>query len=73
MQRSKVKIGELNFEFIDREDEATFPVLEIENDASMVFEKVELQKAVELRELLDQFIKAYDFHSSDPSSRFENP
>jgi hypothetical protein len=32
------------------------PVLEIENDASMVFETVDVAKAMQLRDLLEDFI-----------------
>lgn len=54
--REKVKIGELNFEFISQSPEDGQPVLEIENDASMVFEKVDKQKARELKALLEKYI-----------------
>jgi hypothetical protein len=54
--KEKVKIGELNFEFISQSPEDGRPVLEIENDASMVFVKVDKQKARELKSLLEKYI-----------------
>ena len=53
-----VKIGELNFELLTstEEDEEEKILLEIENDASMVFESVDVPKAIQLRNLLDEYI-----------------
>jgi hypothetical protein len=63
MKKESVKIGELNFELTtaDRDaetEEPTRPVLEVENDASMVYLKIEKSEAIRLRRLLDQFIQA---------------
>lgn len=59
MRKSQVKIGELNFELRspEMEEEEGFSQLEIENDASMVFETVNVEKARELRNLLDQYLR----------------
>lgn len=53
-----VKIGELNFELLSstEEEEEEKVLLEIENDASMVFESVDVTKAIQLRNLLDEYI-----------------
>ncbi|WPU66758.1 hypothetical protein [Peredibacter starrii] len=53
-----VKIGELNFELLTsaEEEEEEKILLEIENDASMVYESVDVPKAIQLRNLLDEFI-----------------
>ncbi len=57
MIKRHVKIGELNFDIITPVDEESLPTLEIENDSSAVFIKVELEKAIELRDLLNAFIQ----------------
>ena len=54
--KKKVIIGELNFELTTPENEENQARFEIENNASMVFERVELESALELRNLLDDFI-----------------
>ena len=56
MLRTHIKIGELKFELIVPEDSEDLPVLEIENDASMVYEIVDANKAMELRNLLDEYL-----------------
>ena len=57
MNRMLVKIGELNFELLtSAEEEEEKVLLEIENDASMVYESVDVPKAIQLRNLLDEFI-----------------
>lgn len=53
---TKVEIGELNFELTLPKNEEEKARFEIENDASMVFVDVDLAKAHELRDLLDQYI-----------------
>lgn len=56
MERKKVKIGELNFYLVLSGDPDVLPSFEIENDASMVFETLDAGKAIELRNLLQQYI-----------------
>lgn len=56
MDRIYVRVGELRFELIIPEDTEDMPVLEIENDASMVYETLDITKAMQLRNLLDQYI-----------------
>lgn len=56
MERKKVKIGELNFYLVLNGDPEVLPSFEIENDASMVFETLDAGKAIELRDLLQQYI-----------------
>jgi hypothetical protein len=56
MDTRNVKIGELRFELIIPDDTEDAPVFEIENDASMVYETVDVNKALQLRKLLDDFI-----------------
>lgn len=56
MDKMTMKIGELNFNLLNPEDPEILPSLEIENDASMVFENVEVKEALRLRDLLDKFI-----------------
>ncbi len=58
MEKRTVKIGELKFELLIPTDAEAMPVLEIENDASMVYETVAVPEALRLRSLLDQFIEA---------------
>ena len=57
MERGHLKIGELKFELIMSQDEEDMPVLEIENEASMIFETVDVNQAMQLRKLLDEFIQ----------------
>lgn len=57
MERLHIKIGELKFELIKPQDEEDMPVLEIENEASIIFETVDVEHAIQLRKLLDQFIE----------------
>lgn len=57
MERGHLKIGELKFELIQSLDEEDMPVLEIENEASMIFETVDVNQAMQLRKLLDEFIQ----------------
>lgn len=56
MERKKVKIGELNFYLVLPGDPEVPASFEIENDASMVFETLDAGKAIQLRDLLQQFI-----------------
>lgn len=58
--KRKLKIGELNFELTIPENDEGFPYFEIENDASMIFEKLEVSEAVELKKLIELFIKKAD-------------
>ena len=51
-----VKIGELKFELIIPDDLENMPVIEIENEVSMVFETMSVGEAMQLRKLLDEFI-----------------
>jgi hypothetical protein len=56
MNFEKMKIGDLNFEITPPHSEEELPSFEIENDASMVFVKVELSQAIALNKLLTRFI-----------------
>lgn len=56
MERFYVKVGELKFELVIPDDTEDMPVLEIENDACMVYETLDISKAMQLRNLLDDFI-----------------
>ena len=58
--KRKLKIGELNFELTIPENDEAAPYFEIENDASMIFEKLEVSEAVELKKLIELFIKKAD-------------
>lgn len=51
-----VKVGELNFELTTSNQEGVRPTLEVENDASILFHKLELEEAIELKDLLEDFI-----------------
>lgn len=55
-KKKRVKIGELNFDLITPEDPEIMPSLEIENDASMVLENVDIAQAIQLRDLLETYI-----------------
>lgn len=57
MKKEFVKIGDLNFEFSRQNPEDGKPSFEIENDASIIYVRVEKEKARELRDLLDKFIQ----------------
>lgn len=57
MKHETVKIGELNFDFIPKSSEDGLPVLEIENDASMIFLRVTKEEARRLRDLLNRYIE----------------
>jgi hypothetical protein len=56
MEKKIVKIGEINFELTVHDVPDLEPTLEIENDASMIYETLSVEKALALRELLDRFI-----------------
>jgi hypothetical protein len=56
MMSRYVKVGELKFELIIPDDLEDMPVIEIENEVSMVFETMSVKEAIELRRLLDEFI-----------------
>ncbi len=58
MTKLQVKIGELKFELVMPADAEDMPVFEIENQASMVYETLDVPEALRLRGLLDQFIEA---------------
>ena len=57
MKIEKLQIKELNFELIYPEDEEDLPAFEIENNTSAVLIRVEIDKAIELRDLLTRFIE----------------
>jgi len=59
MDKEIISIKELNFELTYPKDEEYLPVLEIENNTSAILVKVEIDKAIELRDLLVRFIEAY--------------
>jgi hypothetical protein len=56
MDKKITKIGELKFELVIPDDSEDMPTLEIENDACMVYETVDVNKAMQLRKLLDDYI-----------------
>lgn len=56
MDKKVTKIGELRFELIIPDDNEDMPVFEIENDASMIYETVDINAAMQLRSLLDEYI-----------------
>lgn len=58
--KNKVKIGELNFELTLPRDETELPRLEIENDASMVFVRLERSDAENLKHLLERYLSHLD-------------
>jgi hypothetical protein len=57
MKKEKLQIRDLSFELTYPDDEEILPALEIENITSAILVKVEVEKAIELRELLDRFIE----------------
>lgn len=57
MDKSTVRIGELKFELVIPQDDEVMPALEVENDASMIFESISVPDAIQLRKLLDEFIE----------------
>jgi hypothetical protein len=57
MKSETLQIKELTFELIFPDDEEILPSLEIENITSAVLVKVEVEKAIELRNLLERFIE----------------
>ena len=56
MKNENVKIGKLKFQLIVPDDSEDLPVMEIENETSAVFESVNGEQAIELRNLLDEYI-----------------
>ncbi|MBA2406290.1 MAG: hypothetical protein H0V66_16050 [Bdellovibrionales bacterium] len=64
MDKETLQIKELTFEVSypslenENADEKLLPVLEIENNTSAILVKVELEQAIELRNLLNHFIEA---------------
>lgn len=57
MESEKLQIKDLTFELIYADDEEILPSFEIENITSAILVKVDVEKAIELRELLDRFIE----------------
>jgi len=57
MKSETLHIKELTFELIFPDDEEILPSLEIENITSAILVKVEVEKAIELRNLLERFIE----------------
>lgn len=57
MKNEILQIKDLTFELILPDDEEILPSLEIENITSAILVKVEVEKAIELRALLDRFIE----------------
>ena len=57
MKKEKLQIKELNFELTYPMDEEDLPTFEIENNTSAVLVRVEIDKAIELRDLLTRFIE----------------
>ena len=57
MDRDFVKVGELSFSLITPDDPEILPSLEIENDASSVFETLDVPRALELRDLLNRYLE----------------
>jgi hypothetical protein len=51
-----VKIGDLKFELIIPDDLEDMPIIEIENKLTIVLEKMSVSEAMQLRNLLDEFI-----------------
>lgn len=61
MEKINVQIGELSFELSPPRNEEDDPSLEIENNTSAILVKVSLEKARELKVLLERFIG--EFHA----------
>ena len=57
MKKIKVEIDELAFELSYESGEDPSPKIEIENNTSMLFIKLNVEKAVELRNLLNHYIQ----------------
>jgi hypothetical protein len=57
MKKETLQIKELNFELTYPEDEEALPAFEIENNTSAILVRVEIDKAIELRNLLTRFIE----------------
>jgi hypothetical protein len=57
MNKHNIKIGELFFSLIISEDPEVLPSFEIENESSIIFQNLEIQEAIELRDLLEQYIQ----------------
>ncbi len=58
--RNTLKLGVLKFEI---KNSQSGPELELENDTSMLFEKITLDKAHELKELLSHYIQSVHEHN----------
>lgn len=57
MKIEKLQIKELNFELTYPDDDEDLPAFEIENNTSAILVRVEVDKALELRDLLSRFIE----------------
>lgn len=57
MKKEQLLIKDLTFELTCPDDDEILPSLEIENLTSAILVKVDVEKAIELRELLDRFIE----------------
>lgn len=57
MEKELVKIGDLSFQLIIPDDEEEVPVFEIENEASIIFESLDVVHAIQLRDLLEAYIE----------------
>jgi hypothetical protein len=58
METEVLKVQDLVFELIYPIDEEALPSLEIENNTSAVFVKVDITQALALRDMLTRFIEA---------------
>jgi hypothetical protein len=58
METEVLKVQDLVFELIFPIDEEALPSLEIENNTSAVFVKVDITQALALRDMLTRFIEA---------------
>jgi hypothetical protein len=60
MKKLKVKIDELAFELSYESGDDQIPKVEIENNTSMLFITLNMEKAIELRNLLNLYIQAIE-------------
>ena len=56
MEKKSVKVGVLSFELHISDDPEVMPTLEIEDTASMLYVDLDIEEAMDLRDLLESYI-----------------
>jgi|GEM_PF-5658245 hypothetical protein len=64
MKNLKIKVDELIFELSYDSSEMPLPKVEIENNTSMILVSLDVEKAIEIRNLLNRYIQEMEDRSN---------